>query len=166
MALRMLSKPATTVVEVESPTAVVEMPLPQKVFVEVAEQSEVEALTVEYIELYKKYDYFEVKAMLKRMEEIKKQLQTVANETMDKDKPAVFTSKAGEVEFSERGKKTEVPDPLGLIQMLLSKFGVDVAASVVDIALTPLRKVLSEFEMKAHTKEEPGSRTLKAVRPL
>lgn len=140
--------------------------LPQKVFVQVQEQSEVEALTMEYIELYKKYDYFEVKAMVKRMDEIRKYLQSIANETMDEKKAAVFTCKAGEVEFSERGTKVEVPDPLQLVQDLLVKFGPAVTASVVDIAITPLRKVLSEFELKKHLKEEPGGRTLRAVRPV
>lgn len=128
--------------------------------------TDTQTLTAEYIELWKKYDYFEVKALVKRMEDIRKQLVTVANETMDEKKPAVFTCPKGEVEFSERGKVAEVPNPLALIQDLLVKFGPEVTTSVVTIGITALRKVLSDFELKKYLVEEPGSRTLKAVRPL
>lgn len=156
MALKMLAtKP---VLEAEAESAIV--PLVQ------AEPSEIEALTTEYLELYKKYDYFEVKALVKRMDEIRKYLQTVANETVDEKKPAVFACKEGELEFSERGKSSHVPNPLALLQVLLEKFGPEVTASVITIAITPLRKVLSEFELKKYLKEEPGIRTIRAVRPL
>lgn len=128
--------------------------------------SEVEALTAEYIELWKKFDYFEVKALVKRMDEVRKTLQSIANETMDEKKPAVFSCPTGEIEFSERGKTSTIPDPLALVQELLSKFGPEVTATVVDIAITPLRKLLSDFELKKHMIEEPGGRTLKSVRPV
>jgi len=160
MALKMHTKVITVPAE---PVAVIE---PQKVFVELPDQTVVETLTAEYIDLYRKYDYFEVKALLKRMDEIKKQLQAVANETVDDLTPAVFTSPEGDVEFSPRGKSVEVPDPLGLIYQLLEKFGPEVTASVITIAITPLRKVLSEYELKPHLQEKLGSRTLRAVRPL
>lgn len=139
--------------------------VPQKVAVQALEPSMTEALTAEYIELWRKYDYFEVKAMVKRMDEIRKQLQLIANDTMDETKPAIFTCAQGQVEFSERGKVAEVPHPLVLIQELLTKFGPEVTASVVNIAITPLRKVLSEFELKKHVKEQVGGRTLRSVRP-
>ena len=101
MALKLLTKKLVPQVEV-SPVIepVVE---PQKVLVQ-PEVTEVQALTAEYIELWKKFDYFEVKALIKRMDDIRKQLVTVANETMDEKKPAVFSCSQGEVEFSERGK--------------------------------------------------------------
>ena len=163
MALKLLVKKPVPQVEV-SPVIepVVE---PQKVLVQPG-VTEVQALTAEYIELWKKFDYFEVKALLKRMDDIRKQLVTVANETMDEKKPAIFSCPAGEVEFSERNKVADVPDPLLLIQELLTKFGPEVTASVINIAITPLRKVLSEFELKKYLKEEPGIRTIRAVRPV
>ena len=160
MALKMLAKPEVEVSPVIEPVI-----LPQKVLVETG-LSEVEALTDEYIELYKKFDYFEVKAMIKRMDEIRKQLVTIANATVDEKKPAVFASPKGEVEFSERGKVAEVPNPLQLMAELLEKFGPEVTASIINVAITPLRKVLSEHELKKHLKEEPGGRILKSVRPL
>ena len=133
---------------------------------QVQAETEIQALTKEYIELRQKYDYFEVKELTRRMEEIRKQLHAVANETMDGNQPAVFSCSIGEIEFSERQKAAEVPDPLVLIQELLVKFGPEATTSVVDIAITPLRKLLSEFELKKHLAEVPGSRTLRAVRPL
>lgn len=137
--------------------------IPQKVFVQTPE-SEIEAMTAEYLDLHKKFVYFEVKAMVKRMEEIKKQLQTIANETMDGHQPAVFTCSTGEIEFSERGTVTSVPHPLTIIEELHMKFGPETASSVVNIAITPLRKLLSEHELQKFVIEEPGSRTLRKVR--
>ena len=129
-------------------------------------QTEAEALTSEYIALWQKFEYFEVKALIKRMEDIRKQLVAVANETLEDKQPAVFVSPAGEVEFSERGTKAVVYNPLGLVDVLLKKFGADVAATVVDVAITPLRKILSEHELKSYLLDEPGVRTLRAVRPV
>ena len=45
------------------------------------------------------------------MDEIRKQLVTIANTTMDEKKPAIFSSPKGEVEFSERGKTAEYQSP-------------------------------------------------------
>lgn len=143
---------------------------PQKVWVEPTLQTEaqtdVQALTAEYIELWQKFEYFEVKALIKRMEDIRKQLVSVANETLKDTQPAVFVSAAGEVEFSERGTKATVDNPLALLNILLNKFGPEVTTTVVDVAITPLRKILSEHELKAHLTDEPGVRTLRAVRPV
>jgi hypothetical protein len=157
MALKMLVKAPAPEVE-----PVIEPVIPKVVDIP---HSEVEALTAEYISLYQKFEYFEVKTLVKRMEDIRKQLVTVANETMDDKKPAVFSCAEGEVVFSERGTKAEVQDPLALTHTLLEKFGPEVTATVVDIAITPLRKLLSEFELKQHLTDVPGVRTLKSVRP-
>ena len=111
MALKLLVKKPVPQVEV-SPVIepVVE---PQKVFVQPG-LSDIQTLTTEYIELWKKFDYFEVKALIKRMEDIRKQLVTIANETMDEKKPAIFSCPAGDVEFSERGTKSEVEFPIAV----------------------------------------------------
>lgn len=159
MALRMVAKK----VAVEVSPVIEPVVMPQ--IVPVQSVSQVEAITTEYIELWKKYDYFEVKAMVKRMDDLRKQLMTIANETMDEKKPAVFACAQGEIEFSERGKVAEVPNPLALIQDLLTKFGPEVTTSVVSIGITALRKVLSDFELKKYLVEEPGIRTIRAVRP-
>lgn len=158
MALKML-KPVVEVSPVIEPVVVPETVLVQPGL------TDIESMTKEYIELYKKFDYFEVKALVKRMDEIRKILQGVANDTMDGKKPAIFSCPEGEVEFSPRQTATEIPDPLSLVQELLTKFGPEVAASVVDIAITPLRKLLSELELKAFVNEVPGGRIIKSVRP-
>lgn len=159
MALIMLAK---MMPEVEVSPVIEPVVIP----VQPPELSDVQVLTTEYIELWKKYDYFEVKDLLKRMDDIRKTLVAIANETMDSKKPAVFSCPVGEVEFSVRGTVAEVPDPLTLVHDLLHKFGPEVTATVVDIAITPLRKVLSDFELKKYLVEQPGIRTLKSVRPV
>lgn len=166
MALKMLGKSPVKAPAVQVETAPVAVLEPPPVLVQpVVPETELEALTTEYIELWRKFEYFEVKALVKRMEEIRKALVSVANETMESTKPVVFTSGAGDVEFSERATQAVAADPLALIQVLHKKFGPEVAASCVSIALTPLRKVLSEFELKQHLVDVPGSRTMRAVRP-
>jgi hypothetical protein len=129
------------------------------------ETTALETLTAEYLELWKRYEYFEVKKLITRMDDIRKQLVGVANETVDDKKPAVFSCPQGSVEFSERGKEAVIPDPLALIHLLLGKFGATVTTSVVDIMLTPLRKILSEAELKPHVVDKPGPRKIRAVRP-
>jgi hypothetical protein len=155
MALKML---------VKTPAPVIEEPVVIPKVVETP-QSEVEALTAEYIALYEKFEYFEVKTLVKRMDDIRKQLVAIANETLEDKKPALFVCPQGEVEFSERGTKAVAQNPLALIQVLLEKFGAEVTTEVVDIGITPLRKLLSEFELKEHLTDVPGVRTLKSVRP-
>lgn len=155
------AKPATA----QTTVAVMEPEVIAPVIPKVQTTTELEAMVGEYLELWKKYDYFEVKAMVKRMEEIRKALVAHANDTMDNAKPAIFTCPQGEVEFSERGKVATVPAPLALVQDLLLKFGPEVTESVVDIGITALRKVLSDFELKKYLVDEPGTRTLKGVRP-
>jgi hypothetical protein len=134
-----------------------------KVLVEEA-LSEVEALTLEYVKLFQTYTAFEMKETISRMEDIRKQLQSIANEEVEANKPAIFKCATGEVEFGPRQKKSEVPDPLGLIQVLLAKFGPEATQTAVDIAITPLKKLLSEHELKDHLQEVPGPRIVKAVR--
>lgn len=118
----------------------------------------------EYLELRQKYDYFEVKTLVTRMEDLRKALVAHANATMEDKHPAIFGCAAGEIEFSPRGTVATVPDPLVLIQTLVEKFGADVATSVIDIGITSLRKVLSEHELKAYLVDQPGPRSLRAVR--
>jgi len=138
-----------------------------KVLVEpvVEQPTDIQTLTQEFIALYQKYEQYEVKELVSAMDKIKKQLSAYANETQDDTKPVVFKCAAGEIEFSERSKVCEITDPKALIEELVEKFGLEVAFSVVNIALTPLRKILSELELKKYSEEKPGHRTLKSVRP-
>lgn len=120
----------------------------------------------EYITLWQQCEKLDVKPMLARMEALRKSLVAYANEHMADNKPAVFTSKDGKIEFSERKVDTSIQDAKKLITDLTEKFGEDVAYSVVNIALTPLRKMLGEVELAPYVKQEPGARILKSVQPV
>jgi len=143
---------------VDSPTAT------HKVKVE-PPTSITESLTNEYLTLYAVAEQYQMKAIIKRMDDIKKVLSTYANEHLDDTKPAIFTSDKGEIEFSERGKVAVVKNAMDLVRDLIEKFDHDVAFSVVDIQITPLRKILGEAELLAYLDEKPGSRILRSVRP-
>lgn len=131
--------------------------------VESAPMTEVEAMTEEFLALHRLFVLYDMKTVIKRMDDLKKALQTIANETMDAKKPATFTCKDGSLTFSERSKVAEVLNPMALVTALNEKFGPEVAFSVVEIALTPLRKILTEQELKKHLVDVPGFRTLKVV---
>lgn len=133
--------------------------------VKVQPVSEVEAMTQEYIGLYRKLEEIGGKDLLKRMEDLRKKLVAKANEHFADDQVAVLKCEDGEVEFSARGKEAEVKNPTQLLVDLNKNFSPEIAMSVVKIAMTPLRKVLSELELKEYLEEKPGSRTLKEVRP-
>lgn len=138
----------------------------QKVAIETKPMTEAEVLAQEYIVLYRQYVEHDVKNLTKRMEELRKALQSIANETVEASLPAIFKCDDGEIEFSPRGKEEEVSDPKKLLQDLTEKFGIDVAMNVVRIAITPLREILSSLELKKYMKEKQGSRTLKMVKPV
>lgn len=165
MAFKVLS--ATKVVVHETPTPPVTATVAVDTFPQALPQPETEttALVNEFLVLYERYTEQHVKDLIKRLEEIKKTLQTYANTYLAADKPAIFQTEKGVVEFSERGEQTEIVDPVALVQHLQDKFGQDVAFSVVTIALTPLRKILSEHELKAFATKKPGSRSLLSVKP-
>lgn len=129
------------------------------------ELTETEAMTQEYLHLYKFYEDFEMKKTIARMEVVKKSLQSIANSTMDGKKPAIFKCPDGEVEFSARGEVTDVPNPAELIAFLEDKFGTKAAFSCVKIGITELKKMLTEYEMKKFIEKKDGSRTLTSVRP-
>lgn len=125
--------------------------------------SEVEALVHEYITLQQKYDEYEVKALTKRMDELKKQMQSIANAEGEDGKPYKFTAPNGYVLFSERGEVAEVENPLELVKHIQTHFGPAAANAIVKIGITELRKILTEAELKNWIKKNPGSRTLKAA---
>ena len=157
-----VAAPVETAVAPEDPAAALAQAL-HTPSIEPEELTSTEALTLEFCGLYRRYVEYDMKDVVKRMDEIKKDLQAVANDTMDAKKPAIFTSAGGTMTFSERGKSYDVLDPMALVQALNDKFGPEVAFSVVAIALTPLRKILSEQELKKYLTESPGARTLKLV---
>jgi hypothetical protein len=132
--------------------------------VELKELTAEEALAEELTALWRKYEEHDMKQVCARIEKLKKDLQSIANEKMEDAKPAIFTCGGGEVEFSPRGETTVVVNPQALVEHLCEKFSPDVAFSCVKIGLTELKKVMTEHEMQDFVKKNPGSRTLKGVR--
>lgn len=120
-------------------------------------------LATEYLKLYRKFESIDGKNLVKKLEELRKAMATIANTTMPADKVALFECDEGMMEFSERGTITEVENPVTLVEHLVAKFGVVVAFSCVKIGITELRKILSEHEMKKFVKQTDGTRMLKGI---
>ena len=134
----------------------------EKIFLE--ELTEAEALTQEYMILWKKLEEIGGKKLLARMEDLRKSLQSIANEE-DPDQPIAFASAKGSLVFSARTKVLEIHDLLDLWEHLSLKFGVVAALSVMKVSITDLRKMLSENEIKKWADEKLGGRILKSVLP-
>lgn len=133
------------------------------------ELSAAEALAEELGTLWRVCVEHDMKGVMARIEQIKKRLQSIANDEMDAGAPAIFTGQDGtQVEFSPRGRTCEVTNPLGLVQHLSEKFGTEVAFGCVKVGLTELKKLMTEHEIEAcefvKVQDNAGPRTLKGVR--
>ena len=151
----------------EAPEVEVHAPKIQPMSVSV-EETETQVLTEawcdEYIQLHQKWEQLEGKKLLDRMNKLKSDLQLIANQSIDKDQVAVFSSALGEIEFSKRSTVKEISDTQLLVSALVEKLGSAAAFSCVKIGMSELKRLLSENEMKHYVQETPGSRTLKEVR--
>src|ERR1017187_8863943 len=127
------------------------------------EVTETEALVNEYIILDQKYTEFEGDKIAKRMTELKKILQSIANDTMAPEELGVVYGTIGELVFSKRIDSIEFPQESKeiLIKHLLGEFGPEVLAQVAKLGVTDLRKVLSENEIENFAQHVWGARTLK-----
>lgn len=130
--------------------------------VKIVEQTDQEMLVDELVQLELKMQSVDMKDVVKRMTEIKKELQSIA-ETFADDEPVVFTGSLGCVEFSAKANltKVELPDAPTLLKKLVKKFGADAAYDTVAFSLTKLKKLLSENELSEFTTIMKGSRISK-----
>jgi hypothetical protein len=103
----------------------------------------------------------DVAKKLKRVEELKKSLQSIAID-MPADKEAVFKSESGEVIFGPRSTKTTITDKDGLRK----KLGEATYFELASVGLTEVKKYLSEIEMEIYSTKEYGSRSLKSCKPV
>jgi hypothetical protein len=135
---------------------------------EVQAQTETEVLTDEYITLATKFEEFEGSKMVKRMETVKKALQSIANDTCPPDAEATLSGSLGQVIFSKRVVGTDFPEQEKqvLISTLFEKFGLPVLAQTVKISVADLKKVLSEMEIDKYAEHPFGARILKLVKPF
>lgn len=125
-------------------------------------QSVEEALVIEMLDLEKKIRMVEADKMLKRKEEIRKQLLgTDAVKEADPTLPYSFDADEGKIVFSACSNKVEITDMPGLVK----KIGLDTFLEIASVTVTDLKKVLSENEIAQFSEKKQGSRTLKAVEP-
>ena len=112
------------------------------------------------INLDKKLKELGVPEIEKEVKALKGQLSLVAKDSPSNEAVS-FAGEEGIVTFSPAAQKREINDPLQLIAMITGKFGKEAAASVLDINLGALAKVLSGAEIDAVSTIVAGSRTCK-----
>ena len=158
-------KPSAAVVaSVETTGTVAAQPVHKPAVGAVALTKE-QALTQEYVALYRLYEQHHMKSVTARMEAIRKALAANANENFGDNEPVSFECPEGEIMFSARGEQISFPDPLLVLNHLAEKFGEAAAKGVIKIAVTELRKLMSPKELETFSVMVPDSRKLSKVIP-
>lgn len=124
------------------------------------QKTEAEALAEEMINLHQTMTLAGAFVMMKRYEELKKQLQSVANESgAPKDQPYTFSTDIGTVVFKECRTETTITDK----SFILKQLGQNTFMDLAKITLTDAKKYLSDNELSQCTEKGFGSRVLQAV---
>lgn len=131
----------------------------------VAITTELDPVINEYIDLYIQAEEMQLKKIYNRMEILRKQLASNANEMFSEDEQAVFKSDHGSIVFSPRSQSTVIPKAKELIEYMVEKVGEEAAYATVDFTIKQLLNLLSENELKKFSDKVPGARTVKAVLP-
>jgi len=126
---------------------------------EAQSMTETQALVNELVYLDAHMKQLEVKEMMARHEEVKKRLQSIANDTCIPDKEAVLEGTEGKVVFSSRRTTTTVVDRDQMLELLTP----EVFMQVANVTMTELKKYLSEGEIMTFSGQSYGARTLKTV---
>lgn len=125
-------------------------------------KSVTEALVEELIDLHTRLSNAEAFTMIKRLDEIKKGLaEHIKDSAADPDKPYVFKTDAGEVEFSACTNGVEVTDREKMIKCL----GLDTFKQIAKVGVTDLKTYLSLSEIESFSQKTKGSRSMKSVKP-
>lgn len=123
-------------------------------------KAEAIVLAEELIDLDYRLKQAEAYQMLKRVEELKKRLQSIAQESgAPTDQQYVFDTDDGQVVFSPCRMETRLTDRPGLIKAL----GQETFNEVAKFTITDARRYLSDNELAKVSVVEPGSRTLKTI---
>jgi len=141
------------------PDAISKLAAHGKKQIKLVQQTEVQMLADELIQLDNKLKSIDTSEIVKRMTAIKKELLATLEDVPD-DEPYTFDGSLGEVEFSAKSVMTEIVDQHGLYTKLQS-MGDEVVAGIVKFGLGDLKKVLGENEIKAFSQEKSGPRTCK-----
>jgi hypothetical protein len=117
-------------------------------------------LAEELIDLDYRLKQAEAYQMLKRVEELKKRLQSIAQESgAPAEQQYVFDTEEGQVVFSPCRMETTITNKASMITIM----GQQTFNEVAKVTLTDARKYLSENELATVSVTEPGGRTLKAI---
>lgn len=123
-------------------------------------KSEATVLAEEMVSLHQHLEETEAFKLIKRYDELKKQLQAIANDSgAPKDQPYVFKTELGNVVFKECRIETTITDKLGAIKML----GQGVFNEVAKLGVTDAKKYLSAAELAKCTTQDYGARVLQSV---
>lgn len=119
--------------------------------------TETQKLVNEYTQLAAKYDELEMATMIKRMDELKKRLQSIANE-QNLNEAVTLTGTEGTVTFSPCREETVITDRDMMIKKLTPKVFVEIGK----VNLGDIKKYLTEGEIQTFTEKQYGARSLKA----
>lgn len=119
--------------------------------------TETQALVNELVHLEAHMKELEVKAMMTRHDEVKKRLQSIANELFIPDNEAILEGTEGKVVFSPRRTNTAVVDR----DLMIEKLTPEVFMQVANVTITDLKKYLAEGEIMSFAGQTYGARSLK-----
>lgn len=119
--------------------------------------TETQALVNELVHLEAHMKELEVKAMMTRHDEVKKRLQSIANELFIPDNEAILEGTEGKVVFSPRRTTTAVVDR----DLMIEKLTPEVFMQVANVTITDLKKYLAEGEIMSFAGQTYGARSLK-----
>ena len=123
--------------------------------------SEVLQMVDEYTALQAQIDAADVSHLIKKQDELKKQLQSIAkSDQFPSHKPVqLWGTHENYVQFSEQKNMQKITDKPGLIDAI----GMAKYMANTEITLANAKKLLSENELGKFTTNTPGPRTLNAV---
>jgi acyl-CoA-binding protein len=123
--------------------------------------SEVLQMVDEYTALQSQIDAADVSHLIKKQDELKKQLQSIAkSDQFPAHKPVqLWGTHENYVQFSEQKSMQKITDKPGLIDAI----GMAKYMANTEITLANAKKLLSENELGKFTTNTPGPRTLNAV---
>lgn len=106
----------------------------------------------------------EQKPKLKRMEDLRKKLQSVADESEPTGSlPVALTGTVGAVVFQPKSTLRTIKDMNGMVGLLKSKLGYETLLTMLSITLGNVDKYLSASESEPFIGTKQGSRTLEGV---
>lgn len=155
MALTFKTKPASQQTVGEAITTIMNVPVHKPTFKKATEQ---QLKVDELVQIDQKMKELNVDLMVKRREELRKELQSIA-QLADPEEEVKLEGMEGYVLFSKASVKLEFQDQNALVEKLTP----GVFNLIAKVSVTDAKKYLSENEIANIAAKSFGSRTLKAV---